>query len=130
MAETAGVLFPAQTLQPPQPSTMHALDDDAFERAFAEAENALHSTTISEPEESEEPKLSEKEEADLLAQTAGELFDRLRHERETDEKFRNSAFVTLMKKLRDIEVVVSGKDMVERGLESGTTKEVDGNLEL
>ena len=65
-----------------------------------------------EPEQ-EEPKLSEKEEADQLAQTAGELFDRLQYERETDDKFRNSSFMALMKKLRDREVVVSGNDMVE-----------------
>jgi hypothetical protein len=72
--------------------------------------------TISEPEievEKEEPKLTEKEEGDRLAQTAGELFDRLQNERETDEKFRNSSFMALMKKLRDREVVVAGNDMVE-----------------
>jgi hypothetical protein len=92
-------------------------EDEAFELAFAEAENAVQTPAIvAEPEieaEMEEPKLSEKEEGDRLAQTAGELFDRLQHERETDEKFRDSTFMALMKKLRDREVVVAGNNMVE-----------------
>jgi hypothetical protein len=100
-----------QTLNDPK------FEDEAFELAFAEAENAVQSPSIvAEPEmvaEDEEPKLSEKEEGDRLAQTAGELFDRLQHERETDEKFRNSTFMSLMKKLRDREVVVAGNNMVE-----------------
>jgi hypothetical protein len=93
-------------------------DDEAFELAFAEAENAIQppATVVEhEPEVvvEEEPKLSEKEEGDRLAQTAGELFDSLQYERDTDEKFRKSTFMALMKKLRDREVVVSGNNMVE-----------------
>lgn len=87
-------------------------EDEAFELAFAEAESAIQPrTTLPEPQE--EPKLSEAEEAELLAQTAGELFDKLQYERDTDEKFRNSKFMALMKKLRDKEVVISGNAMVE-----------------
>ena len=91
-------------------------EDEAFELAFLEAENAVQpppTVVEPEPETESENKLSEKEEADQLAQTAGDLFDRLQHERETDDKFRNSSFMALMKKLRDREVVVSGNDMVE-----------------
>lgn len=110
MVYTAGPL----SEQIPQQQTQYdpKFEDEAFELAFAEAESAVYPTTITEPEP-EEAKLSEKEEADQLAQTAGELFDRLQHERETDDKFRNSSFMALMKKLRDREVVVSGNDMVE-----------------
>lgn len=106
-------------LQQTTPQTLidPKFEDEAFELAFAEAENAVQpSAIVEEPEVElgkEESKLSEKEEGDRLAQTAGELFDRLQHERETDEKFRNSTFMALMKKLRDREVVVAGNDIVE-----------------
>lgn len=93
-------------------------DDEAFELAFAEAENAIQSPAPAvehQPEAmvEEEPKLSEKEEGDRLAQTAGELFDSLQYERDTNEKFRKSTFMLLMRKLRDREVVVAGNDMVQ-----------------
>jgi hypothetical protein len=94
------------------PSIVPQFEDEAFELAFAEAENAVHVAEI-EPEIEEQPKLSEKEEADRLAKTAGELFDRLQHEQEMNEKFRNSSFMALMKKLRDREVVVEGNKMVD-----------------
>jgi hypothetical protein len=87
-------------------------EDEAFELAFAEAENALQPVPV-EPEAVEERQLTEKEEGDMLAQTAGELFESLKYKRDTDEKFRNSTFMALMKKLRDREVVVAGNDMVE-----------------
>jgi hypothetical protein len=105
-------------------------EDEAFELAFAEAENAAQPpATVVEREvdvEKEEPKLTEKEEGDRLAQTAGELFDRLQHERETDEKFRNSSFMALMKKLRDREVVVAGNDMVESSTLQNNKNGTDG----
>ena len=113
MVYTAG---PLSDQIPPQQQVQcdPKFEDEAFELAFAEAESAVHPAMAPVPEpEQEEPKLSEKEEADQLAQRAGELFDRLQHERETDDKFRNSSFMALMKKLRDREVVVSGNDMVE-----------------
>lgn len=115
MAETAGIAFHEQQTihQPNQVFTDSPFDDEAFEQAFTEAENSVHPIEQPEIPQEEEPKLSEEEEADRLAETAGELFDRLQFERETDEKFRNSKFMALMKKLRDREVVVSGNEMVE-----------------
>jgi len=110
MVYTAGPL--SDQIPPQQTQYAPKFEDEAFELAFAEAESAVYPAMAPEPEQ-EEPKLSEKEEADQLAQTAGELFDRLQYERETDDKFRNSSFMALMKKLRDREVVVSGNDMVE-----------------
>jgi len=107
------------------PSIVPQFEDEAFELAFAEAENAVHVAEI-EPEIEEQPKLSEKEEADRLAKTAGELFDRLQHERETNEKFRNSSFMALMKKLRDREVVVEGNKMVDSmSLHAGETNTIE-----
>jgi hypothetical protein len=117
-----------QTIQQPIPQEPK-FDDEAFELAFAEAEKAIQPTVKPEPVMEEEPKLSPEEEADRLAQTAGELFDRLQHEQDTNEKFRNSTFMALMKKLRDREVVVSGNEMVETstgtplGEEDGEYKE-------
>jgi len=110
----SSVSYEQQTIQ--QPGTQDAIfDDEAFELAFAQVEKALQPAVVVEPEPiiEEEPKLSAQEEADRLAQTAGELFDKLQHERDTNEKFRNSTFMALMKKLRDREVVVSGNEMVE-----------------
>ncbi|KAG8903223.1 hypothetical protein FRB99_003576 [Tulasnella sp. 403] len=48
--------------------------------------------------------------ADDLATTAGLLLNSLSHEQK--EKFKNSAFMGLMRKVRDREVIVSGNDMV------------------
>jgi len=123
--------FPIEQTIPQQqlPSIATQFEDEAFELAFAEAEAVAQAPVQHDPElieEEEQPKLSEKEEADRLAQTAGELFDRLRHERDTDEKFRNSTFLALMKRLRDREVVVAGNDMVESAsLHTSVTETVE-----
>ena len=111
MAYTTSLPYEQAT---PPPVSIPKFEDEAFELAFAEAESAVQiPEPVLEPEVEQEPKLSDKEEANRLAQTAGELFDRLQHERETNEKFRNSSFMALMKKLRDREVVVAGNDMVD-----------------
>ena len=128
MAYTTSVPI-EQTVPQKGLSIVPQFEDEAFELAFAEAESAAQASAIVEQEPEpveEEPKLSQQEEADRLAQTAGELFDRLRHERDTDEKFRNSTFLALMKKLRDREVVVAGNDMVEAGsLHTSVTETVE-----
>jgi len=87
------------------------LDDDAFERAFAEAESALQGED-DDSDGREEPE-NAQEQADKLATTAGEVYDQLKFESETDEKFRNSNFMRLMQRLRDREIIVQGNDMVE-----------------
>ncbi|KAH9931071.1 TPR-like protein [Epithele typhae] len=51
-------------------------------------------------------------EPDELARTAGLLIDTVQNE--TNPKFKNSAFMGLMRQLRDGEVVVDGNDMVQR----------------
>ncbi|KAF8200672.1 hypothetical protein BJ912DRAFT_1122391 [Pholiota molesta] len=50
-------------------------------------------------------------EADELARTAGMLLEGVKHEQ--NPKFQNSAFMGLMKQLRDGEVIVDGNTMVE-----------------
>jgi len=113
MAYSAGLPFeqaiPKQLIDP-------KFEEEAFEFAFAEAESAVLASTMVEgetPLATEEPKLTDEQEADRLAETAGILFNRLQHERETDEKFRNSTFMALMRKLRDREVIVKDNNMVE-----------------
>lgn len=121
--------------QPPQSQVSgydSKFEDEAFEIAFAEAESAVSTTTTERTAQRTVEGLSEtgmesvgdegrereeqsdgRGEGDKLAETAGELFDRLQYERERDEKFRNSRFMALMRKLRDREVVVEGNEMVE-----------------
>jgi hypothetical protein len=120
--------------QPPQSQISgydSKFEDEAFEIAFAEAESAVSTTTTERTAErtgeglletgkesqgeggEREEQFDGRGEGDKLAETAGELFDRLQYERERDEKFRNSRFMALMRKLRDREVVVEGNEMVE-----------------
>ncbi|KAI9062930.1 TPR-like protein [Trametes sanguinea] len=65
-------------------------------------------------------------EADELARTAGLLLDTVQGE--TNPKFKQSAFMGLMRQLRDGELIVEGNDFVERGLASGaqTTGDAKG----
>jgi hypothetical protein len=124
MSLTSGVPFETQTWIPPLD---RKTEDDAFELAFAQAESAIRPPpTIADPEE-EHQKLSEAEEADLLAQTARELHDRLQHECDNDEKFKNSTFMALMKKLSNRDVIVSGNKIVENTERSHITEtDIDG----
>ncbi|RPD59867.1 TPR-like protein [Lentinus tigrinus ALCF2SS1-6] len=55
--------------------------------------------------------------ADELARTAALLIDTVQNE--TNPKFKNSAFMGLMRQLRDGEVTVEGNDMVQRSEASG-----------
>ncbi|KIJ49653.1 hypothetical protein M422DRAFT_28020 [Sphaerobolus stellatus SS14] len=56
---------------------------------------------------------SEPVDADELSRTAGALIESLREE--TNPKFKNSAFLGLMRELRDREVVIEGSEMVKVG---------------
>ncbi|CDO70590.1 hypothetical protein BN946_scf184656.g4 [Trametes cinnabarina] len=56
-------------------------------------------------------------EADELARTAGLLLDTVQGE--PNPKFKNSAFMGLMRQLRDGEVIVNGNDLVQREQTSG-----------
>lgn len=62
-------------------------------------------------QEQQEPKQSTKEDDDALAATAQELLEKVEHNQ--SDKFRNSQFLGLMRKLRDREVKVEGDKMVE-----------------
>ena len=62
-------------------------------------------------QEQQESNQSTREDDDALAATAQELLEKVEHNQ--TEKFRNSQFLGLMRKLRDREVKVEGDKMVE-----------------
>ena len=66
-------------------------------------------------------------EADALAQTAGALLDGLHTER--GDKFRQSGFLALMRRLRDREVRVEGNRMVPAGQADTAPMDGDGMAE-
>ena len=59
----------------------------------------------------EQQEKQEMTDPDALAHTAGQLLDSVSHE--TSEKFAQSSFLALMRKLRDREVVVEGENFIE-----------------
>lgn len=63
-----------------------------------------------EPFERTSESQQEVHDADGLARTAGELLDKVKHE--SNPKFRNSNFLSLMRQLRDREVHVEGDKIV------------------
>lgn len=58
---------------------------------------------------------------DLLARTAGELLQNVSGDLQTNTKMRDSSFMSLMRKLRDREVVVEGDKMVEASASTSTS---------
>ncbi|KAI0630331.1 hypothetical protein C8Q77DRAFT_1280414 [Trametes polyzona] len=66
---------------------------------------------------------SRAHEADELARTAGVLLDTVQGE--TNPKFKNSAFMGLMRQLRDGELVVQGNEFVQRDEAAGAHASAD-----
>ncbi|KAL9711601.1 hypothetical protein Ac2012v2_004672 [Leucoagaricus gongylophorus] len=62
-------------------------------------------------------------EGDELAKTAGVLIENLKHE--TNPKFQNSQFMSLMKQFRDGEVVVSGNQVVQNDSTTKNSSQLD-----
>jgi hypothetical protein len=92
---------------------MHDTDVATFEIN----KTRLHESTIS-PEpllqqqyEQQEEQEAQKTDPDALAQTAGQLLQSV--SQETSEKFAQSSFLALMRRLRDKEVVVEGENFIE-----------------
>ena len=81
------------------------------------------SERILEPEHREEQKQEEQQQPmhddDEMAQTAGRLLERVSDN--TSEKFQNSQFLSLMRRLRDREVRVEGDKMVEVSTSQSTS---------
>lgn len=62
-------------------------------------------------------------EADDLARTAGRLVETVQHE--TNDKFKGSQFLGLMRKLRDRQAGIEGKDIVEHAAPSAADAEME-----
>lgn len=120
--------------------------DAAFHEAFREAEASLQNVQLSQPVEQQQPlagtvselealdgrqetmaDMGDRLEADALADTAGELIHAMADER--SDKFRQSAFMALMHKLRDREVVVEEGKMVDAATHTEIKSHQPGPLE-
>lgn len=73
------------------------------------------STVMSEPrlqtKQNQEPVQGPAQASDALSQTAGLLLDSVSHD--TSDKFAQSSFLALMRRLRDKEVTVEGEDFID-----------------
>lgn len=132
---------PQETVESQQPQA-EAFDESAFEAAFEQAkanmeqeatdntqihtkdvnETAQYDSTI-QPETHEEIRIGSdtipskedtqgrSNDADALARTAGQLLNSVSHE--TNEKFQQSNFLALMRRIRDREVQIEGDEFRE-----------------
>ncbi|KAI7353078.1 hypothetical protein KC354_g11708 [Hortaea werneckii] len=95
-----------EQLQEMRPELSKGLQDPAIQET-----NALEGLA-QQPEQMEEDKQENKrQDDDALAATAEELLNKVEHNK--TDKFKNSQFLGLMRKLRDREVKVEGDQMVE-----------------
>ena len=99
------------TLNHAEETVIQGMSDDDFVReefmkVFAKERETT--TTLNEEQKKEQ---DQRAEDDALAATAKELLEKVEHNH--SEKFRNSQFLGLMRKLRDREVRVEGDKMVE-----------------
>ncbi|GAB1726049.1 hypothetical protein NU195Hw_g1155t1 [Hortaea werneckii] len=95
-----------EQLQEMRPELSEGMQDPAIQEA-----NALEDLA-QQPEQMEEEKQENKgQDDDALAATAEELLNKVEHNK--TDKFKNSQFLGLMRKLRDREVKVEGDQMVE-----------------
>jgi hypothetical protein len=85
---------------------------DADVATFEINKARMHETIVSEePALQQEKQENQMTDPDALAHTAGQLLDSVSHE--TSEKFAQSSFLALMRRLRDREVVVEGENFIE-----------------
>jgi hypothetical protein len=83
---------------------------DGYTR-LSETPISPESTVQQEQAQQKQQQNSSQPNPDALAQTAGQLLATVSHE--TSEKFAQSSFLTLMRRLRDHEVVVEGENFIE-----------------
>ena len=91
-------------------STGHS-DFTSIKRNQTSYQPRIGSDTIPDESSRQEESDQANREADELARTAGQLLDNLKHDQ--SEKFQNSAFLALMRQLRDKEVRVEGDQMID-----------------
>lgn len=99
-------------------TTATARTEVQWDKEFQSVEASLHSqssrnTILHDRNAVRTDVLSERSiEQNDLARTAGLLVETIKDEQ--NPKFKNSQFLSLMRKLRDGDVVVNGEDLVER----------------
>ena len=86
-------------------------DFASFERPQPSYAPGIGSDEIPDESARQDERNQANHEADELARTAGQLLDNLKHDQ--SEKFQRSAFLALMRQLRDKEVRVEGDQMVD-----------------
>ncbi|RMX75340.1 hypothetical protein D0869_11704 [Hortaea werneckii] len=95
-----------EQLQEMRPELSKGLQDPAIQEA-----NALEDLAQQPVQMEEEKQENKGQDDDALAATAEELLNKVEHNK--TDKFKNSQFLGLMRKLRDREVKVEGDQMVE-----------------
>ena len=95
---------------------MNVMDASLWDKEFQSQESSLQSAPV---RSASEPLLNDaqspsKLEADELARTAALFVEAVKDEQ--NPKFKDSQFLSLMRQIRDGEVIVEGNDMVERSL--------------
>ncbi|KAF7321713.1 hypothetical protein MKEN_00692700 [Mycena kentingensis (nom. inval.)] len=103
-----------------RPATQH--DQVLWDREFAAVEPQI-SSSAPVHEQAQEAKPNQLGEPDELARTAALLLDTVRDVE--NPKFKNSEFMTLMRGLRDREVVVEGNEMVKNANPGQASAPVD-----
>ncbi|KAK3621716.1 hypothetical protein LTR56_022608 [Elasticomyces elasticus] len=91
--------------------TPHGIDYDEEQGENGDYEDLMRMEALMKESHAKEEEQRAKAESDALAATAQELLSKV--EDNKSDKFRNSQFLTLMRKLRDREVKVEGDKMVE-----------------
>lgn len=94
-----------------EPSTESDRDFPALIRSPSPAQIRIGSDAIPYQEQKTRTPDQDSRDADELARTAGQLLSSVQHE--TSDKFQNSQFLALMRKIRDGEVRVEGEEFKE-----------------
>jgi len=95
-----------ETTLAPQSNVHDASPIDPFE--MAEQDTQVGSADIAQPEQQTEARAQD---ADALARAAGQILTSVSHDQ--SEKFQQSNFLALMRRIRDREVEVKGDDFAE-----------------
>lgn len=121
--------LPISTMQSTQQTGQSLVSDtDQWNTAFSEIEQhqepvpATQYSEVQNPEQSQRP--IDPSEADELAKTAGRLVSTVEHE--TNDKFKQSKFLNLMRKVRDRQAGIQGTDIVENPMDQQDSAQVSG----
>ncbi|KAI1794109.1 TPR-like protein [Ganoderma leucocontextum] len=117
---------PMSGIQTGFPQSQPQIDAAKWDQEFRSQELSLNSAVevpLGAETATEEPLRAQTHDPDELARTAGLLLDTVQSE--PNAKFKNSAFMGLMRQLRDGEVIVEDNEMVQRseavgGIQSST----------